>query len=114
MSVALLLLAGAAPARAAEEHIQPYTATVFRADAQYIGQEAGVDLAEGGYDGDSATQHLDLELFPSQAAGLEAKGIELTAQTLPKLAPKAARATGGDSPKPLLRRLPQLLGARRD
>src|SRR3954447_20390748 len=98
LSVALLLLAGAAPARAAEEHIQPYTATVSRADAQYIGQEAGVDLAEAGYDGDSATQHLDLELFPSQAADLDAKGIELSAQTLPKLGPKAARATGGDSP----------------
>ena len=46
------------------------------------------------------TQHLNLELFPSQAAKLEAKGFELQAADAPKLGPKAARATGGDSPNP--------------
>jgi murein tripeptide amidase MpaA len=95
-----MLLLAASPAVAAEEHIQPYTTSVSLDEAQFIADEVGVELDHVGYDGKSATQHLNLELFPSQAPDLESKGIDLAAQTLPKLAPKAARATGGDSPNP--------------
>jgi hypothetical protein len=100
LSVGFVLL-GASPALATtEEHVTPYTTTVSLEEAQLIADQTGTELDHVGYDGKSAIQHLNLELFPSQAEQLAGKGFELNQVTLPKLAPKVARATGGDSPNP--------------
>lgn len=100
LSVGLVALASASPALAADEHLEAYTATVSTEDAQFIADQVGLELDHAGFDGDQSTQHLSLALFPSQAEDLESKGIDLTEQPLPKLAPKAKRLTGGDSPNP--------------
>ena len=65
-----------------------------------IADQTGTELDHVGFDPSENTQHLNLELFPSQAAKLADEGFELQQQVLPKLGPKAARATGGDSPNP--------------
>ena len=99
LSVVVSLFA-AAPAVAAEEHVTPYKTTVSTEEAQFIADQTGTELDHVGFDPSENTQHLNLELFPSQAAKLAGEGFELQEQTLPKLGPKAARATGGDSPNP--------------
>ena len=97
MAVSLL---GASPALAAgpqDEKLQPYAATVTRAQAGIVA-EAGVDLDHAGFRaGVTGEQQLELAITPTQAAALEAKGVPLAAESLPK---SAAVETGGDSPNP--------------
>src|SRR3954470_23750804 len=95
LSAAVLLL-GAAPA-VADEKLQPYEATVNRDQAAVVG-DSGIELDHAGFKGTAlGEQHLQLAITPSQAAKLEAKGIELTQEALPKT---KKLATGGDSPNP--------------
>lgn len=100
---ALLIVCGLAPSvapAAQQEYMQAYTAQVDRTDLATLG-EAGVDLHELGFDQrKGGEQALSVELLPSQADDLKAEGVELTQQALPRLAAKAERETGGDSPNP--------------
>src|SRR3954463_15977266 len=100
LSAGFVLLAASPALASTEEHLTPYQTTVSLEEAQLIQDQTGTELDHAGYDGKSAEQHLSLDLFPSQAAKLEDEGFDLTQVTLPKLGPKAARATGGDSPNP--------------
>src|SRR3954447_11900909 len=89
LSVVVSLLA-AVPSAAAEEHVTPYKTTVSTEEAQLIADQTGAELDHVGFDPSESMQHLNLELFPSQAAKLAGEGFALQEQTLPKLAPKAA------------------------
>ena len=89
LSVGFVLLAASPALAAAEEHVTPYTTTVSLEEAQLIADQTGTELDHVGYDGKSATQHLNLELFPSQATELEDEGFDLNQVTLPE-----ARAEG--------------------
>ena len=85
LSAGFVLLAASPALASTEEHVTPYQTTVSLEEAQLIADQTGTELDHVGYDGKSATQHLNLELFPSQAAKLEADGFDLQEQTLPKL-----------------------------
>src|SRR3954470_24559885 len=95
LSAAVLLL-GAAPA-VADEKLQPYEATVNRDQAALVA-DSGIELDHAGFNASTlGEQSLQLAITASQAARLEAKGIDLTAEALPKT---KKLATGGDSPNP--------------
>src|SRR3954470_19075238 len=95
LSAAVLLL-GAAPA-VADEKLQPYEATVNRDQAALVA-DSGIELDHAGFNATAlGEQQLQLAITASQAARLEAEGIDLTAETLPKT---KKLATGGDSPNP--------------
>jgi len=94
--VAAVLLVGATPA-VADEKLQPYEATVSRDQAAVVA-DSGIELDHAGFKATAlGTQQLQLAITASQADKLEAKGIDLTAEALPKT---AKLATGGDSPNP--------------
>ena len=114
LSVVVSLLAASPALAATEEHVTPYKTTVSLEEAQLIADQTGTELDHVGYDGKSATQHLNLELFPSQATQLEDEGFELQEQvTLPKLGAEGRPRDRRRQPEPVLRRLPQLLRAGR-
>ena len=96
LSVAVLLLSAAqASAAVKQEYLQPYEATVSQEQAGIV-TDAGVDLDEAGFKGDTqGEQTLDLAITSSQADALAAKGIALTPE---KLAKRLKPVTGGDSP----------------
>ena len=102
-AVTALLLAPAVSAAAAGEHLEPYSTTVDEYGAGEL-QRAGVDLGHTGYDSDkSSAQRIEVELFPSQARELEARGVELEQLELERaVGSKALRQAlnGGDSPNP--------------
>ena len=99
LSVVVSLLA-ASPALAAgptDEKLQPYQATVSRDQAGIVA-DSGIELDHAGFNGNiTGEQKLELALTATQAADLEAKGVALTAEALPKA---DVVATGGDSPNP--------------
>ena len=101
-AVTALMLAPAVGA-AAEQYLEPYRTTIDEYGAGEL-QKSGVDLGHTGYDaGKSYAQTIEVELFPSQAAELEARGVELEQLELePAVGSKALRqaANGGDSPNP--------------
>ena len=113
LSVVVSLLA-AAPAVAAEEYLQPYTTSVSREDAQYIADQVGDRARPRRLRRQARRRRIcSSRSFPSQAAELEAKGIELQAETLPKLGAEGRPRHRRRQPQPVLRRLPQLLRAGR-
>ena len=99
LACALAPAAAQAAAKAEPANIQPYTAVVDGpSEAATLG-EIGYDMTESGYDkGDSSSQELQLFLSPSEAATLEARGVETTA--VPIEAPTAKSKAVGSSPNP--------------
>ena len=102
-AVMALMLAPVAATAAAEEYLEPYSTTIDEYGAGEL-QKAGVDLGHAGYDpGKSYAQSIEVELFPSQARALEARGVELEQLELERaVGSKALRqaVSGGDSPNP--------------
>ena len=98
LSLAVSLLAASpAVAASANEHLQQYEATISRDQAGIVA-DSGIELDHAGFNGTAlGEQDLQLAITPSQASSLEAKGIGLTAETLPKT---RTLHTGGDSPNP--------------
>ena len=91
--------AAAAAAKAEPANIAPYKVVVDNADEAGILADIGYDMHESGYDnGDTSSQELAVYLSPTEAATLEARGVDTTA--VPIEAPQAKSLAKGDSPNP--------------
>jgi Zinc carboxypeptidase/Bacterial Ig domain len=99
----LCAVLAAGPASAAQnEYLTPYAANV---DDTAIGilHEAGVDIGHTGYKPGEGVQRIEVALYPSQAARVEDRGVDLTeVEIKPPAGSKTLRQAlnGGDSPNP--------------